>query len=794
MAERIPPLRAEPFTPDTFDGERAEWAKGMWHGQDAALQARDRSVEENIRMLAGQQWIFWSDLLGKFVDITKLLSDDERRWRQRPVVNRLMYWYMLMHARMTENPPVVAFQPASADRSDALLAETMDVVCKTLWNEVGMLEITDRLMSWLIPSGRAYLKSRIDPLRGEVREWMGPAVLEVVDPETGEPTGEERYVDNVPYRPGEDGGDAVPDATAYADGSLDMGEPHREYEGGIRVDVLSCLEVRGAWGPDPWHEKSWHIHRVYLPVEEVEATFGVKVEADSWGYETDGAGELERMLFGTGFFGAVENKPTANAPHRDKKGGGRVCVYEVWCRPSTATQGMMETSESAGGRLLIVTKSGKVLRDGPRPARFRYTSPIQAFGFVNLPGRPHETSPQEMLNPIQRTMNRGWAQILEHRNLSTNPIGVVDSASGINEGQVVNRAGVMLHANKRQGVAPLEYVAPPPLSADVWRTQDQLAHEFETLGNVTGAEGASPTQDASGELVKELRFNSDRFIGPAVRRATFAFARVVEDWIALLPTIWDQKKILTYAGEDQVLRTITVLPDMWKGKVHVVPEIESMLPEGRGERQARVRQMYAEGIFGPPGTPEAIKVYLDLIRFPHLGRAVAPGGVHRVTATQENGRLVQGEPAQGIPVLEWYAHDVHLLVHFEFMASPEYLRLPVQVQREFYLHTEAHKVAIQQMMMEQAAQQMGAQAGMLGMQAAAGQAMAPAQQMISQQQVDAQMPQMRAQAAMDSAAGRGGAQGIASRAAPTAADSREFAGSRRITPQPATAPGHQPTN
>lgn len=675
--------------PDEFDGQRVEYVTRLWHSQDAGLASRDRQVEENVRMLAGQQWTFWSDLLGKFVDVSRFMTDEEKRWRQRPVINRLLYWYMLIHARLTENPPVITFQPATGDRIDAELAEVMDTVTKTLWNETGMLEVVDRLMAWLIPGGRAYLKTRIDPLKGEVRQWIGPAMLPVIGPdglpvidEQGEPM--MQPVDDVPF---DENGEPL--ASLTMDGNLDViGPAYREYEGGLVVDVLAAPEVRGEWGPSPWHQKRWHLHLSRLPVEQVETSFGVQVEPDT--FHGDNTGELNRLLFGAGYFGATGNDPRAGAAMSDHS-EGLVSVYELWEAPSALSP---ETEESPGGRLLIVTKNGTVLSDGPRPARFRYTSPIRCFDFVSLPGRPSGTSPQEMLNPIQRTYNRGWAQILEHRNLSTNPIAIVDHAAGISDAEITNRPGNILAVNKRSGIAAFEYVMPPPLSEDVYRTQGLLMQELSDLGNIEGAEGKAPHSDASGELVKELRFNSDRFVGPTTRRAVVEMARLVEDWISFLPTIWDKEKVITYAGGDHVTRTVTVLPYLWTGRVNAVPEIESMLPEGRGQRFQRITALYMQGVFGMPGSPEANKTYLELSRFPHMGREMLPGGIHRITAEQENGRLVQGAQATDVPVLEWYDHMTHLAVHEEFMSSPEYLKLDPETQQQFVLHRMAHRMAV----------------------------------------------------------------------------------------------------
>ncbi|MCK5650480.1 MAG: hypothetical protein KAJ42_03840, partial [Gemmatimonadetes bacterium] len=112
-----PSLRTELWTPEDGDQDRIDYAWKLWHSQDILFLRRDRQIEENIRMLAGQQWAMYSRLLGRFVDISHFFTDRERKWRQRPVFNNLLRWFMLIHARLTENPPVVGFQPGTGDKA-----------------------------------------------------------------------------------------------------------------------------------------------------------------------------------------------------------------------------------------------------------------------------------------------------------------------------------------------------------------------------------------------------------------------------------------------------------------------------------------------------------------------------------------------------------------------------------------------------------------------------------------------------------------------------------------------------
>jgi len=694
--KNIPDIRPEPTADDAKDSERIAWSSFLWDSQDEALRIRDRMIEENVRMLAGQHWTVFNNRIGRFVDVTQWMTDEERRWRQRPVFNRLLIWFILTHARMTENPPILTFTPGP-DRIDAELAATEDILWKTKWREVGMSEVWDRASAWLIPSGTVYTRSRLDLEKGELRDRVARTQLPMMGPE-GEPMMDEYgsaqmsdEMNNVPLDE-----DFNPLMQMTPDGPMTTGEAHQDRTGDLTVDVFSALQVRGEWSPKPWHEKRWHMVRTFLSPAEIWEHWGVDASGEAT-TTPDGTGRLERLLFGKGFFGAADaffGSDFAQAQMPEQL----VEVFELWHRPANypKAQGMRETKQSPGGRLLINTRT-KVLFDDARPVRFKYTSPIRKYTFVNLPGRPGGGStPQEAMNGAQRSYNRGWAQILEYRNLCTNPKGVLDSQSGLEESEITNEPGVWHVATRRQGVPAMEFIAPPPLGQDVYQTQALLLNEITDIGALAGTEGDAPTEDASGELVKELRFNSDRFLGPTMRRTVEEMSRMGEDWMAMMPLIFDQEELLSYAGDDNVARTITVMPEMFEeGKVNVIPDIESMLPEGRGERQKNIATLYVQGLFGMPGTPDAIKRFFELSSFPHIDRAKKFGGIDRITADQENGQLLQGADPREVAVLEWYDDGIHLMQHEEFMKSPEFLKQPLQIQKAFEFHRQMHIINIQ---------------------------------------------------------------------------------------------------
>ncbi len=692
--DTIPDIRAENDeghgVPDERDSERIAWAVYNWDVQDDVLRRRDRQIEENIRMLAGQQWAVFNPRIGRFVDVTQWMTAEEKKWRQRPVFNKLLSWFIITHARMNENPPIITFVPGP-DRIDAMLAATQDVIFKTKWREVKMSEVWDRASAWLIPAGTVYLQSTIDLNKGDFIEFSGQAGEE--DMEGLEP----EQVDQVNAAQ-QNGGRVGFDQ----DGQLqfdDEGKPlgpegaHSERKGDLAVEVLNPVQVRGEWSPAPWHDKAWHMTRSFLSSAEIWQAYGIKLKGGEQSTTGGGSttGVQERLTYGSGYFGAADPSVFGSDFSQDVSIPDPTHeVFTLWHKPAPFAR-MDESKEEPGGRLLVCTRK-EVLHDTTRPVRYPNTSPIRRFEFVSLPGRPAGGStPQEAMNFPQRVFNKVAALIIEHANLCANPIKIIDAQSGIEETQITNRPGLAISVNRRERIPPFEWVAPPPLSNDAYKVLEFMAQQIDEMGNLAGTEGDAPTQDASGELVKELRFNSDRFLGPTMRRAAEEFARMAEDWEVLFPVIYDEEEILSYAGTDNVARTILVQPEMFEeGSVNVVADVESMLPEGRGEKQKNITALYANGLFGVPGSPQAVSTFFELSQFPHLGRAGKFGGIHRITADQENGKLLQGVPFNEIPVFEWYNDLVHLLSHEEIMSSPEFLELDPMIQAGFEAHRQMH--------------------------------------------------------------------------------------------------------
>lgn len=700
------PLRGAPDAADNNDARRAAILRTGWSQLDDLYRQQNRQIEENVRMVSGQQHAFYHAPTGRWLDIAEWMNADERTWKPRPIFNILLPWFIITHARATENTPIVTYVPGP-DRTDAELAELLDIAEKTVWFEANMEDVHDRLMGWVIIAARGHLLNRINPNKGAMRKWIGSDLVPVVDPydqpvDDGDGGQAHMPADNVPF---DKSGTPLArwrqtGATPQEGELVPTGAPHQTPIGSIEVDVLSPLQVRGSWGPEPWWKKRRHFIKSYHTPEEVYDLYGVDAPPDVRGQVGD-VGELERILYGSGFFTGSTTRFGDQTSQVSTD--GYVEVTQMWEAPCSYG-GMNREGDSPGGRWLVGTKSGLILRDGVRPAAFPYTSPMNTFEFVRVPGRPGGVTVQEPLNQVQREINDGYGRVKAHVNLQSNPKTAIDAQSGLRAGSFTNKPGQNHFVNRRPGVPAIEYIKAPDLGADVYKNLEMMHKNFSDIGFMAGANDPGTPGD-SGEKVKEVRFNTDRFLGPTMRRTAGEYGRLIETWQCIFPLIWDMETTISYAGDDNIARTITVYPDMWKeGKCNVRPDVESMLPEGRGEKQEKVFQMYQLGMFGLPGTPGALKKFWELAHMPHLARAAKVGGVDGTTAEQENGLLLLGNPPQSIPVYEWYDDEIHLMIHESFMKSRDFEKLDSNIQNAFVMHRMAHKFNLQQKQMQQAVQ------------------------------------------------------------------------------------------
>lgn len=640
---------------DGQDHDRIKLVRERWHHQDISLLERDKQVEQQCRMLMGDQWSVWSPLAGMFVNIAEAMGLPEILWRELPRINLLADWYDYTIARLTENPPVLGAIPRDPDRLSAMLADASDIILPKLWDDMDMSRVVFEMVGWMATAGWTFVKTYadfsktepVDPQTGLADQDEAPSIMRLLNPG---PQG----VVNQPEQP----------------------------DGALNVRVLGPLDARGEWGNSiPWQKKRWHIHRSIMLPRDVSERFGVEVKPDT---TIQGASATQyyrlRLERGPGHYGATDLSGYGWGNSGVGPPEELVTVDEMWERPSR---------DFPQGRLLIVTGQ-QVLHDGPRPyprlADYDYTSPITYVEWQRTPGRPYGTSPMERGVPIQRQVNLGARQILLHRAKMTNPVLLLDASQGLTEedAESFGRPGsnVVYEGNPSNPRPPASFLQPAPLSGDTWKTQEWLEQMFYRVMDLEGAGGVPQTSDASGEQVKELRFNSDRPISVPVRHLATGLEEIGCLWYIILPLVWPEGKLVAYLGDDNAARSAVMGPELFDGKVRVQINAESMMPRSRQEREAAARANYQMMLYGQPGTPEAIAKFFKQARFPDTEDTDLPGGVDVVTMKHLINAITQGTPAKAVPMIEQWNYPAMLATLREHMAAPEFLSYQPPVQTE----------------------------------------------------------------------------------------------------------------
>ncbi|KPK09588.1 MAG: hypothetical protein AMS20_00255 [Gemmatimonas sp. SG8_28] len=668
-----------------------------WERWEDANRAWWRQVEENVRMLSGAQYDYFIETLGESIDLSRWFLSPDERWRQSPVFNWLQHYYKLTLSKLTENLPMVTFMPATADYTDAVTARVMDPIWRYEWTQMAMPQKMFFLYGWVIAAARAVTKLRWDPDRGPLQEFRGPAIFEQLS-QSG--VMQERTISDAPWHKVGDNfepnilKDAEGNPIVGPEGEPRFGDPYTTRVGDLTLDVITPTSLIVPHGPEMFWEKPWYTHKYLVPVEDIERRFNVRLEPDEISTDDDLALKLaygsnygmpDHAIYSHGL-GSVQGEVLK----------GYVEVWEHWrpCIPSHHTQ--------SRGRLTLVCKERTVLYDDINPfwvdqQHENAIIPFDAFDSIPVPWRNEGAGDLEILNPIQRAFNRRMHGSLDSADFHEQPITFYNE-NALDDEQIAKLQipGSYVAANFSVG-EPFKRFDAPGLPRGSIEMADRLQSWMQMLGSQPfGAEGMPVTPDASGELQREVRFDTDRVWGATVRYHSYVWANIAQKMAGILSACMDDQRLLSLSGQDQAPEFIMVQPEMFQGRVNVYPNPESQVLESRQERQNRVIALVGAQLIAPDAA-------LRVLNYPDVNRAIKPGGggPAYAMAQQEHLELLVGQLS---PVLPEHDHMLHMAVHLEYMQTVAFRDLDPQAQQLFRTHMLFH----QMMMAGQVAQMAGA--------------------------------------------------------------------------------------
>jgi len=653
-----------------------------WDAWDMVWLPWEKQVEENIRLLSGRHYDAFIATLGDFVDLSRYFASGDDRWREQPVFNWVAHYYKRTLSKLTENMPTLGVLPAGADYSDAILAQVVEPVWRYEWWQMEMPELAYPLYGWIIVGARARTRIRWDPDRGPQEEFRGPAMLQWF--QNGALT--QRQFSDAPYirntegewRPhvllGPDGQPLLDDA-----GTPRFGKPYTSRLGDLAFDVLVPTSVRTPYGPEPDHRKAWYTHEYWLPVEEIKRRFGVTVEPDDIMPDDD----LSLKLSYAAQYGH---------PHQIFGGPGLSTVERV------ALRGFKRVVEHwrrevpndpllSRGRTLVVCKD-EVLYDDINPywvdgSHEETVMPFDAWDVMPVPGRNEGMGDLEIIGPINKAINRRMGAMMDAVDYFEQPTefyneNIIDDEAAAH----IGKPGSRIPANMIPSLgAPMFRMPAADLPKGSVDLANLLQNWMQMLGSQPyGSEGFPVTTDASGELQREVRFDTDRVWGATIRLHSYGWARLAQKMVGILAACMDDDRLLTISGEDQAAEFVQVAQDMFKGRVNIYPHPESQVLESRQEKQNRIMALVGVGL--------PIDQALQALNYPDLNRVLRPGGPAYAMASRENLELTLGQMP---PVLPEHDHPIHIALHRKHMQTIAFRDADPQTQARFRIHLFVHE-------------------------------------------------------------------------------------------------------
>ena len=660
----LPPLGEDPGQIAAYLNDR------LWAGYTEMRRPWLRQVEENVRNLAGRQFDSYVPELDQFVDLSSVYLPGDERWRRAPVFNWLgQHWFVLHLAKLTENIPVLGAMPSTGDTRDAQTAALFDPFFKYQWNQMRMPEQQFKLFGWVLAAGETTCYLRWDTTKGDPRDYYGADTL---------PLGQQNPTSQSPW----------------------VQPTRRERLGDFTCDVLCPTSVLWPYGPWPHWAAPFVMREYLLHVDEARARFGVPdLEPDG---DLVGNDLLARMEY-TSYYGNSGSPGSLswsswgsqwNTALRDM-----VRLREYWGR---------ETPTNPYGRLTVASKA-KLLFDDINPfvipgQREKVIIPFFRFQKPGYPFRQEGLSDCEGLNPVQRALNRSAAGMLDYADYNEQP-PLVYNANLVPDDQVEKLSAV----GARIGVTgdpngAVSYVQVPPMPPAVLQNFGMLREMLDVLGHAgSGSSGNAVTNDASGELQREVRFDADRPDGATLRLASYEWARFGETLIDMAAVCMEDERILAIAGEDQALDFVTVRPDLFMGRVNVYPLPESAVIETRQDKQMRLKDALMTAAELSAANPEMATLFLKQMGYPNLHSALKQGSEAERLAERQIVEMCQ--TGQLAPVLPEQDHGAHMAVTSRYMQTLAYRNQPEPVKQVLRTYRLLHEMAGMNEMIGQAEKQ-----------------------------------------------------------------------------------------
>lgn len=435
-------------------------------------------------------------------------------------------------------------------------------------------------------------------------------------------------------------------------------------QGDVDCDIVSMFELRWDSTASKWDEVKWCCYEKIRDVNYVKKVYDVEVTP-------------EANVFSTNIFEAqLRDLNTLGQGAAYKPAENSVIVKEFWELPSTEYPNGRRITV-AGGKVLFYDED---IGFGPDDETEREL-PFFPFFHIQVPGRVMPTCVVEQLIPVQREYNKSRSQIIENKNLMSNPVWLVPKGSL--EEDPTNMPGAVYEYNFAMGKP--EMLTPPSTGVDVYKNIDICVEEFDYIsGQHEVSHGSAPPGVKSGVAINFLQEQDDTKLGPTISNFIKCKQKYMRYLLKMLQKKYDVARTLKLVGKNKKIETFE-----FKGSdltsIDVRIQEASMYQMSRAAKQDWIMQLVQNGVLDPAKDKALI------IKMLELGITDDMYDDYEIDINQAQNEQDNWKKKNfNTPVRDFYNHAVHVNEHNKFRKSDDYTGLPVDEQKQIDAHVQQH--------------------------------------------------------------------------------------------------------
>lgn len=523
-------------------------------------------------------------------------------------------------ARLCKNPPRYDVYPESMSQEDKDAARLSLKALNNKWNQERLSEKRIELYMWMQQAGYAWIKVCWDTTKGKAI-----------------PTTDEK------------------------------GKPTVEYEGDIRVDVVSPLEVY----VDPYAKNM------------TEAQWLIHAKVRKLGYFVDHYGEKGKLVKEEGpWLLSAQNLERIN--QMNQKGSTSSGADQMKNCAIELAYYEKPTKKYPGGRM-IITANGILLDYKPLAIDEIY---FTKFDDVKIGGKFHSESIITQMRPVQDQMNRTMRRKAEFLNKGLNLKLLAAKGSGLTQ-ESINDATEVVEYNAVPNSEAPKPITPPQMPNYVYEDNESFR---SYMGEIAGVSEASKGQMPSASIpalgMQILQEADETRIGVVTESNENSWADVGRHILKFMNALYTTPRYIKESGANSEY-TITTYSNLdLRGQTDVQVIRGSTLPNSKTLKRQELINIYSQGLLGDPNDPALRRRLLQQLEFGDIAgvwedQMIDDQQIERSIKEIEQGMAPMVDP------------DDNHLAHFEaknrLRKTEKFLNWPPEVQQIFMQNLEAHK-------------------------------------------------------------------------------------------------------